>query len=83
MHSDHTPVCLQGIAVCWDTLTPFCFRTSDLAGDLVIGLTTPNDRSISQPTGLETQELTLREDPLAETMIVAVDNPIAECIIRE
>jgi hypothetical protein len=52
-----------------------------LAGDAVVGLTTPNDRSISEPTELKTQQLTLREDPLAETAIIAGDKPIPEYII--
>jgi hypothetical protein len=77
MHSDRAPVPLQGIAISWDTLTALSFRTSDMAGDGVVGLTTPNDGNISEPTGLKTQELTLREDPLAETTIVAGDKPIA------
>jgi hypothetical protein len=81
MRSDRTSVCLPEIAISWDTLTAVCFRTSHLAGDVVVGSTKPNDRSISEPIGLKTQQLTLREDPLAEITITASDKPIAEYII--
>jgi hypothetical protein len=52
-----------------------------LAGNTVVSLTTTNDRSISEPTGLKTQQLTLRDDPFADTTIVAGDKPITEYII--